>query len=209
MSASNLLNHPVAKTLQSDASEAAWRTAGSQLVKLTRDPLVGLLSRHLGPDDPAMRKKIADFLATEAGTAVLAALLSIGLTAMPATAGEVPQRLARELRVKAMADMGDLVADVVMGPLRQVMAFYLQDMANAPSASPPELAEGATSTLPEGLTESSSVGGLKRRPGGLTGRGRCPRLRHFWALAPGVLGPCPWRVGPSLLACWALAPGLG
>ena len=201
MSASNLLNHPVAKTLQSDASEAAWRTAGSQLVKLTRDPLVGLLSRHLGPDDPAMRKKIADFLATEAGTAVLAALLSIGLTAMPATAGEVPQRLARELRVKAMADMGDLVADVVMGPLRQVMAFYLQDMANAPSTSPPELAEGATSTLPEGLTESSSVGGLRRLPWWADRARVHPSPSAFLGLLP-----LAFFWGPSPPAC---CPGLG
>jgi hypothetical protein len=152
----DLLNHPITKTLQSDATEAAWRTAGNQLVKLTREPLVALLSRHLGPDDESMRKKIADFLATEAGTALLAGLLSIGLSAMPTSTGDAPQRLARELRVKAMADMGDLVADVVMGPLRQVMAFYLQDMANAP-APPPELTEGSTESLPVGSPEQSEI----------------------------------------------------
>lgn len=152
----NLLNHPITKTLQSDATEAAWRTAGNQLVKLTREPLVGLLSRHLGPDDESMRKKIADFLATEAGTALLAGMLSIGLSAMPTTTSDAPQRLARELRVKAMADMSDLVADVVMGPLRQVMAFYLQDMANAP-AMPPELTTGSSDSLPVGTTEQSEV----------------------------------------------------
>ena len=152
---SNLLNHPITKTLQSDATEAAWRTAGNQLVKLTREPLVGLLSRHLGPDDESMRKKIADFLATEAGTALLAGLLSIGLSAMPTNAGDAPQRLARELRVKAMADMGDLVADVVMGPLRQVMAFYLQDMANAPA--PAELTTGSSDSLPLGVSTPESA----------------------------------------------------
>lgn len=159
MSASNLLNHPITKTLQSDATEAAWRTAGSQLVKMTRDPLVGLLSRHLGPDDPALRKKIADFLATEAGTALLAALLSVGLSALPVTSGEAPARLARELRVKAMADMGDLVADVIMGPMRQVIAFYIQDMENAPQpTTPAELPEGFAAPLPEGLGEHTEVG---------------------------------------------------
>ncbi|MCU0655086.1 MAG: sulfite exporter TauE/SafE family protein [Polyangiaceae bacterium] len=153
---SHLLNHPITKTLQSDATEAAWRTAGNQLVKLTRDPLVGVLSRHLGPDDEAMRKKIADFLTTEAGTALLAGLLSIGLSAMPTTAGDAPQRLARELRVKAMADMGDLVADVVMGPLRQVMAFYLQDLANAPAPAP-ELTTGSADSLPLGVAAPEGV----------------------------------------------------
>lgn len=158
MPASNLLNHPVAKTLQSDATEAAWRTAGNQLVKLTREPLVGLLSRHLGPDDESMRKKIADFLATEAGTALLAGLLSIGLSALPTTGNEAPQRLARELRVKAMADMGDVVADVVMGPLRQVLAFYIQDMANAPSTSPPELPENLAASLPDIVADQVTSG---------------------------------------------------
>ena len=157
MTASNLLQHPIAKTLQSDATEAAWRTAGNQLVKMTRDPLVGVLSRHLGPDDEAMRKKIADFLATEAGTALLAGVLSIGLSAMPGTTGEAPQRLARELRVKAMADMSDLVADVVMGPMRQVIAFYLQDLENAP-VPPAQLTEGSTASLPEPVGDQTTVG---------------------------------------------------
>ncbi|MCS6899886.1 MAG: hypothetical protein RMJ98_09450 [Myxococcales bacterium] len=152
----DLLNHPITKTLQSDATEAAWRTAGNQLVKLTREPLVGLLSRHLGPDDESMRKKIADFLSTEVGTALLAGMLSIGLSAMPTTAGDAPQRLARELRVKAMADIGDLVADVLMGPLRQVIALYLQDIANAP-APPPELTEGSSRSLPVGSPEQTKV----------------------------------------------------
>lgn len=128
-----------AKTaLKSDAHDAAWRTAGSQMVKLTRDPLVGLLSRHLGPDDESLRKKIAEFLSTEVGTALVAALLSTALSVVPSTS-EVPQRLARELRVKAMSDMGDLTADVLMGPLRQVIALYLQGVPEVEESSRPAL----------------------------------------------------------------------
>jgi hypothetical protein len=164
---SDLLNHPITKTLQSDATEAAWRTAGNQLVKLTREPLVGLLSRHLGPDDESMRKKIADFLATEVGTALLTSVLSVGLSAMPATGNEAPQRLARELRVKAMTDMGDVVADVLMGPLRQVMSLYLQGVpANLPSESPPELPPASPSNLP---TTSGEVVGSHRNSLGFPG----------------------------------------
>lgn len=135
----------IVKTLQSDATAAAWRTAGSQFVKLAREPLVGLLSRHLGPDDPAFRARVAAFLETEIGTALLASLLSAGLAALPAVAGEVPQRLSRELRVRAMADAGDVVAEVLIGPLRQVMALYLRDMPIevAPAGPPAALADGA------------------------------------------------------------------
>jgi hypothetical protein len=117
----------VLATLEHDAQDAAWRLAGSQFVKLMRDPLVGLLSRHLAPGDESMRARIAAFLDTELGTAMLSAILSAALSALPRAAGPVPDRLARELRVRAMADAGDVVADLVMGPLRQVMALYLQD----------------------------------------------------------------------------------
>ena len=120
------------QTIKVDASEAAWRTAGSQFVKLAREPLVGLLTRHLAPGDDAFRARLAAFLETELGTALLASMLSASLSALPQTAGDVPQKLARELRVRAMADAGDVLADVLMGPLRQVMALYLQDPQGAP-----------------------------------------------------------------------------
>ncbi len=136
------------EALKSDAHDAAWRTAGSQMVKLTRDPLVGLLSRHLGPDDESLRKKIADFLATEVGTALVAALLATALGVVPTTS-EVPQRLARELRIKAMSDMGDLTADVLMGPLRQVIALYLQGV--------PEVESGSTPALPPASPSATEV----------------------------------------------------
>jgi hypothetical protein len=120
------------QTIKVDASEAAWRTAGSQFVKLAREPLVGLLTRHLAPGDDAFRARLAAFLETELGTALLASMLSASLSAMPQATGDVPQKLARELRVRAMADAGDVLADVLMGPLRQVMALYLQDPQGAP-----------------------------------------------------------------------------
>ncbi|MBI5515069.1 MAG: hypothetical protein HY909_14935 [Deltaproteobacteria bacterium] len=116
------------RTLQVDATDAAWRTAGSQFVKLARDPLAGLLCRHLGPEDPSLRARVAAFLETELGTSLLAAVLAAGLGALPTdSTGEVPQRLARELRVRAMAGTADVVADVLMGPLREVMATFLRD----------------------------------------------------------------------------------
>lgn len=125
--------------LTADAQDAAWRLAGSQFIKLTRDPLVGLLSRHLGPDDEALRGRIAAFLQTEIGTALLASILSAGVSTLPASvAGETPQRLARELRVRAMADAGDVVAELLMGPLRQVVSLYLQDIQpNGPASLEP------------------------------------------------------------------------
>lgn len=131
----------IVNTLKSDATEAAWRTAGSQLVKATRDPLAALLQRHLGPDDESLRVKIAAFLQTDVGTSLLAGMLSVGLTAMGQAGGEVPARLAKELRIRSMAGLGDSLSDVLMGPLREVISTYLQGTLEAPPG-PPELGEG-------------------------------------------------------------------
>ncbi len=121
------------KTLEIDATEAAWRLAGSQFVKLTKEPIVALLSRHLGPDDASLRAKIAAFLDTELGTALLSGMLSVGLSAMPQNmGGSITPHLARELRVKSMATAADSIADVLMSPLRQVAVMYLQGVPDAP-----------------------------------------------------------------------------
>lgn len=146
---------PVLDTLQSDASDAAWRLAGSQFLKLSREPLVGLLQRHLGPEDNALRARIATFLETPLGNAVLGSLLSVGLAALPPSMGDKPGRLAKELRIKAMTDAGELVADVLMGPLRQVISTYLSDnsngnglFGNAPGA--PTFADPTPKAITEG-----------------------------------------------------------
>jgi hypothetical protein len=124
------------ETLAVDATDAAWRTAGSQFVKLTRDPLAAALCRHLGGEEnEGLRARAAAFLHSELGSALLSVSLSGCLSAVPESAGPVPQRLARELRVRGMAGAGDALADVITGPLRQVIDTYLRDQA--PPAPPP------------------------------------------------------------------------
>lgn len=122
-----------------DGEDAAWRVAGSQFVKLTREPLVALLQRHLGPGDEGMRVRIAAFLETDLGGAMLTALLSAGLSALPSGSSAVPARMARELRVRSMAGLGDLTAEVLMGPLRQVMTTHLQGSTDLLTATPPAM----------------------------------------------------------------------
>lgn len=122
-------------TLTDDAREAATRTAARQLVKLTRDPLVGLLQRHLAPGDDAFRARLAAFLETELGTAVLASLLSVGIGSIPSAPPQAGT-LARELRVQGMALASDTALDVLLGPLREVVRVYLQDPSGIVAALP-------------------------------------------------------------------------
>lgn len=112
------------QTLAADASDAAWRMAANQLVKLAREPVVAALSRNLAPGDDALRGRIAAFLETELGVALLTGLISAGLTAMPhvpvpGASNQTVSRLAQELRVKSMAGAADVLADLLMGPLRE------------------------------------------------------------------------------------------
>lgn len=139
---------PVLKTLENDAGDAAWRLAGSQFVKLAKEPLVAMLSRQLSPDDESFRARLASFLDTEMGSAILSSLLSVGLSALPLPNADMTQRLSRELRVRAMAGAGDVLADVLMGPLRQVAAMYLQGVpAGSPAGSPDPVALPATQVI--------------------------------------------------------------
>lgn len=135
----------LAQTLTADATDASWRVGASQFTKLVRDPLAAMLARNLAPDDPAIRGRIAAFLDTELGAAMLAGMLSIGLSAIPAPAGSqaaVNERLARELRVKSMEGVGGSLADVLMGPLRDVMSTYLAG-ATTEAQPPAGLPDGA------------------------------------------------------------------
>lgn len=116
----------IGKVLEGDAQDAAYRLAGKQFVKMTREPLIAFLAGHLGPNDPTMRAKVAAFLETDLGKSILEGFLAMGLSMVPVQVGEVPQKLARELRVQAMTDVGDVVADLLMGPLRQVISDMLR-----------------------------------------------------------------------------------
>lgn len=144
---------PMLKTLEVDATDAAWRMAGSQFTKIVRDPMAALLARHLSPDDDSLRARIAAFLDTELGTGLLSSLLSVGLSALPLPPNDVSQRLARELRIAGMAKAGDALADVLMGPLRQVAVMYLQGVPNAPDA-PPQIDAARTVLDPRETVEA-------------------------------------------------------
>lgn len=151
--------HPLLKTLETDAGDAAWRTAGSQFVKLARDPIVALLSRHLAPDDLSVRARIAAFLETELGAALLSGVLSTALLTLPQS--DVTAKLGRELRVRAMAGAGDLVADLLTGPLRQIAVMFIHPppvtsaQQNTPSAATHPALD------PAGLPDSSILDALR------------------------------------------------
>lgn len=145
---------------KAESEAAAWRVAALQFTKLTRDPLVGAISRHLAPGDESVRARVAAFLDTEAGKALVAGLLGVTLGALPPTLGPVPAKLAEELRVQSMSGAGDLVADVIMGPLREVMSTYLRGVSDVMPAQPVTRELEAPRRPPSWSDEATSEGAL-------------------------------------------------
>lgn len=112
-------------TLKNDGKEAAFRVAARQGTKLVVEPLAALLCRHMGDDSPEFRAKVGRFLQTDLGRAIAMGAFSAGLSALPLE-GNHKDAIARELRVEAMAMLGDELAEVFVGPLREVTALYLK-----------------------------------------------------------------------------------
>lgn len=112
-------------TLKNDGKEAAVRVAARQGTKLVVEPLAALLCRHMGDDSPEFRAKVGRFLQTDLGRAIAMGAFSAGLSALPLE-GNHKDAIARELRVEAMAMLGDELAEVFIGPLREVTALYLK-----------------------------------------------------------------------------------
>lgn len=135
--------------LKSDATDAAFRLAGRQFLKATREPLIAKIAGHLDPNDPSMRAKIAAFLDTELGEAMVATLLSFGLSLLPESTGDIPKRLAKELRVGAMVDVGDVLADLLMAPLRDLLSGVLRGVEKEAPSLPVESSFPRVSFHPE------------------------------------------------------------
>jgi hypothetical protein len=129
-----------------EVGEAAIRTAARQLMKLVREPTVALLSRG----DGALGKNVALALNTPMGGMMLNGAVAGLLTAMlssgkiPATQTSVVNRIARELRVSCLAEGGDMLADILMAPLREVLSATIQGL---PPATPELEGQSAPTTF--------------------------------------------------------------
>jgi hypothetical protein len=112
-------------TLLDEAKEAFERTMASQLGALVRDSLVATVGRTEGK----LGEKIQELLRRDLGKSLSMAALSVGLQM---TTGRCPQpwqpaleATSRELRIGALALVGDELADLVTAPLREVLVSLL------------------------------------------------------------------------------------
>ena len=123
----------IADTLEGiadDTREASMRMMSSQLVKLTREPLVALLTRNLGlEDNESSRAKVAMFLKSPLGDAMVSGMLSMGVASLPVK-NDIKQLVSRELRLRAMGTAMDEAVDLIMEPFRTVTGQLLSGEAS-------------------------------------------------------------------------------
>lgn len=149
----NKTNNPAQPTSLTDrlsnaakdrAQQAALRIGAKQLSRTVRGPLVLALASRMGGDEDANQRAHA-LLSSDLGGAMMDILLSAmlsGASALPLNGlpREHLDALAVELQVGAMADAGNTVAEIVMGPIRG--ALETVTMAALPSGQSPALPAG-------------------------------------------------------------------
>jgi hypothetical protein len=119
-----------------DSKAAAYRLAARQFVKAVKEPLLAKLAQK----DEGMRAQLAAFLDTDLGAGIFCGMLAFGLTMVPLSmvpesAREHLKDFSKELRVESMTEVGDVIADLLMGPLRDVISNFV---ANVPKSLPAE-----------------------------------------------------------------------
>lgn len=120
-----------------DGRKMATRMAGKQIVKAIQEPLVAALAAQLGPGDEALKAKIALFLATDIGKALLGGLVSAGLSAANGTIIKkadqmvICAELAEDMKIEAGAVAMDAVVDVIMGPARSIITGTIASLAES------------------------------------------------------------------------------
>lgn len=127
------------------ASEGSVRIVAKQLVARTRPILIDLLTKQFGKKDKNFAAKMSMMMESPLGAAFHAIVLSFLINAMPQKLRDkVPyvERVVEELRVSAVADAGNMVAEMILGPLSELATMYFQN------------AEEITETALGGLTET-------------------------------------------------------
>lgn len=108
----------IVKSIKSDLTEAAKRTAVSQSVKLTKESFAALLSSQVKSDKDTLKfaKKLldSDFGEILLSTAIGAAL---EVTPIPGVSRETKSSIASEFRVKGYTDAGIMLSDLAIDPI--------------------------------------------------------------------------------------------
>jgi len=122
-----------AKTaLVSEASDAVWRVAADQYLETAKTPVIAAFYSGVGLEGKAKssslaREYIGRFLESDMGEATFTYLLSFSTEFLPYQK-PIAKRIARELRIKSLAVIGNKVANTFMKPMRDAMDVAIRGL---------------------------------------------------------------------------------
>jgi hypothetical protein len=115
--------------VKGDATKAAYRVAGTQMSKGVKQGILKLMQAK-GLDDGKLAA-VSELLETEIGTAIVAAILGVGLNYVPKLSEDPRvQKLGEEFRVQAMTTVGNEV-------IGAAIEHFLPAITSALSSLPP------------------------------------------------------------------------
>lgn len=114
--------------VKTDAKDAGYRIAATQISKGTRTAILTLLEKQGGSSDGV--KALGEMLDTEYGAAIISMAIGLGGTYLPVGAMKDPriQRVCEELRINAMAGAGNKVVNELMEILMPVLMGALANL---------------------------------------------------------------------------------
>lgn len=117
--------------VKSDASSAGYRIAASQLTKGARSGILSLLERY-GSSSEGL-KAFGEMLDTDYGTALIALTLGVSGHYAPVGIMQDPriQKICNELRISAMANVGNSLMEEVMAALMPVVMGVIAGLPEA------------------------------------------------------------------------------
>jgi len=119
----------LANELTANAKSAGLRLTVKQMRKLLQDVFAAAIA---GNSESELRQKISKRLKTSAGSALVTSALAGVLSGVAySTESHAMGRLAGEARTQAMADGANVIAELIMGPLREVLRGVLAGQQGA------------------------------------------------------------------------------
>lgn len=116
----------------SEASDAVWRVAADQYLETAKTPVMAAFYSGIGLEGKnkssgLAREYIGKFLESDLGDALFTYALSFSTEFLPYQK-PIAKRVARELRIKALALLGNKVVNTFMNPMRNALDVSIRGL---------------------------------------------------------------------------------
>lgn len=142
-----------------DGRKMLVRAGSEELVLTIKEPLVAALANALGPGDPTIQAKVAAFMDTAFGEALVGAAASAGLTALNGRVITNPKHMeiaadvAEELKIASGTKVVRVFTGAALGPVRGLLVGTINSIATSEEPQIPAPSEQPSAGLGAGSGE--------------------------------------------------------